>query len=214
MQICILQTNYLIKFQVAVVVVAYTVGQLFICTARLQPARYTEELILFSYKTKLEINSVQTSTKPFKCMLLFPGIKMKVEYCTLTNATFENNIRHTFKRLKEEELHFDMSIYCSGQIMQAHKIVVSASSGFFSEVLSHISHSKPLIVLNHMSPSLITNMLNFICHGEICLSTKENTSFLEAAVELKIVGLSHVHASEDDVLSQTESGENQLKQEN
>ena len=147
-------------------------------------------------------------------MLLFPGIKMKVEYCTLTNATFENNIRHTFKRLKEEELHFDMSIYCSGQIMQAHKIVVSASSGFFSEVLSHISHSKPLIVLNHMSPSLITNMLNFICHGEICLSTKEKTSFLEAAVELKIVGLSQVHASEDDVLSQTESGENQLKQEN
>ena len=57
-------------------------------------------------------------------------------------------------------------------------------------------------------------MLNFIYHGEICLSTTEFTSFLKAAEELKIVGLSQVHASEDDVLSHTESGENQLKQEN
>ena len=129
----------------------------------------------------------------------------------MTNTTFEKNIRQAFKRLKEEELHFEMSLYYSGQIFQTHKIVVAASSGFFNEVLSRISHPKPLIVLDQMYPSSIEKMLNFIYQGEICLSTNELTWFLEVAEELKIEGFSQLDASEDDMVSQTESVENKIK---
>ena len=62
-----------------------------------------------------------------------------------------------------------------------------------------------------MYPSSIEKMLNFIYQGEICLSTNELTWFLEVAEELKIEGFAQMEASEDDMVSHTESVENKIK---
>ncbi len=57
------------------------------------------------------------------------------KFCLKWNE-FEANIRESFKTLREEERLFDVTLATEdGQHIQAHKMVLSAGSNFFRDIL-------------------------------------------------------------------------------
>ena len=50
-------------------------------------------------------------------------------------SEYESNISSTFKSLKDEEDFLDVTLACSGNQVQAHKIILSACSPFFMNIL-------------------------------------------------------------------------------
>ena len=68
-------------------------------------------------------------------------------FCLKWNE-FETNIRDSFREMREEENQFDVTLATDDDHqIQAHKIILSAGSKFFSEILRQTKHSSPFIYL-------------------------------------------------------------------
>ena len=67
------------------------------------------------------------------------------KYCLKWNE-FEGNIRQSFRKLREEERLFDVTLATDdGQHIQAHKMILSAGSDFFSDIFIKTNHNNLLI---------------------------------------------------------------------
>ena len=54
---------------------------------------------------------------------------------------FETNIRESFRELREDQNHFDVTLATDdGHTLDAHKIILSAGSQFFSNILRKTKH--------------------------------------------------------------------------
>ena len=54
---------------------------------------------------------------------------------------FEANIGRAFRDLKEEKDFSDVTLVCADQQVEAHKVILAASSPFFKKVLKKIQHT-------------------------------------------------------------------------
>ena len=80
---------------------------------------------------------------------------------------FEANIGRAFRDLKEEKDFSDVTLVCADQQVEAHKVILAASSPFFKKVLRKIQHSHPLIYLKGVKFSNLEAVLSFVYHGEV-----------------------------------------------
>ena len=60
---------------------------------------------------------------------------------------FEANVSCAFRELRENKDFFDMTLACDDGQIQAHKVIVSACSPFFRNVLRRNPHQHPLLYL-------------------------------------------------------------------
>ena len=51
--------------------------------------------------------------------------------------------------------------------IEAHKIIISASSPFFKDVLKNNKHSHPLIYMKGMKANALVSVLDFVYYGEV-----------------------------------------------
>merc|ERR1712155_301395 len=73
------------------------------------------------------------------------------KFCLKWND-FRSNASKSFSCLRKEEDFFDVTLVSDDeQHIAAHKLVLSASSEFFKNILKKTSHSSPLIYLNGYS---------------------------------------------------------------
>ena len=62
---------------------------------------------------------------------------------------FEENVNSAFGRLLEDKEFTDVTLACEdGQQIEAHKVILAASSPFFEKILQKSKHPHPLIYLN------------------------------------------------------------------
>ena len=91
---------------------------------------------------------------------------------------FQSNISRTFSLLRSEEEFFDVSLVSDDQkMMSAHKLVLSASSPYFKNVLTGNKHSHPILCLMGVDSENLKTLLDFIYTGSICV-TQENVQEL------------------------------------
>ena len=111
------------------------------------------------------------------------------KFCLKWND-FEVNLKSSFRDLRDSRDLFDMTLVC-GEFhqVQAHKVILSASSPFFRDVLASNPHTNPLIFLRGISKSDLQYILDFIYHGEVSVSQNQLNNFLSVAEDLKIKGL-------------------------
>ena len=65
---------------------------------------------------------------------------------------FQTNVSKSFNVLRKEEEFFDVTLVSDDeQHIQAHKLILSASSDFFKNILTKSNHSNPLIFLPGMT---------------------------------------------------------------
>ena len=102
---------------------------------------------------------------------------------------FESNISCFFHDLRKEKDFSDVTLACGDHQVEAHKVILAASSPFFSSILKKNPHTHPLIYLKGIEFSTLEALLKFIYHGEASVHQDNLQAFLAAAEELKVKGL-------------------------
>ena len=117
------------------------------------------------------------------------------KFCLCWND-FENNFSSSLKDLREEKDFFDVTIACDDSQMQAHKVILSACSTFFRNILRRNPHQHPLLYLKGVKYSELLSILNFMYMGEVNVAQEELNSFLSVAEDLKVKGLTQGNSSQ------------------
>eukprot|EP00088_Acartia_fossae_P070010 TRINITY_DN9264_c0_g1_i1.p1 TRINITY_DN9264_c0_g1~~TRINITY_DN9264_c0_g1_i1.p1 ORF type:complete len:428 (-),score=68.11 TRINITY_DN9264_c0_g1_i1:470-1753(-) len=103
------------------------------------------------------------------------------------------NISNFFSRLRDEEQFVDVSLASADrQVIRAHKVVLSAGSGYFESILSgiHGFQGDPVtIILSNINHRELKLLVDFMYTGEISVEQPLLGSLLEAAHWLNIKGL-------------------------
>ncbi len=115
---------------------------------------------------------------------------------------FEANVSGSFRELRAEADFFDVTLACNesassssaapsaSKTLQAHKVILSASSPFFKSMLRNVvGHPNPLIYLRGIKFSDLEHVLDFVYHGEVNVAQDDLNSFLAVAEDLQIKGL-------------------------
>ena len=112
------------------------------------------------------------------------------KFCLKWND-FDTNLKNSFQKFRDEKDFFDVTLVCQEEQVDAHKMILSASSSFFKNLFRRNKHQHPLIVLKGVKFSELNALLQFVYQGEVNVAKEDLTSFLEAAQDLKIHGLTN-----------------------
>jgi len=106
---------------------------------------------------------------------------------------FKDNISTSLRDLKDEQDFFDVTIASDDDHqIEAHKLVLSASSSFFKNILKNNKHQHPLIYLRGIKMTEIQAMVDFMYHGEVEVEQENLDAFLGVAKDLKVKGLTNI----------------------
>jgi len=110
------------------------------------------------------------------------------KFCLRWND-FESNISSAFRELRDDKDFFDITLACDDEQIQAHKVILSACSPFFRNILRRNPHQHPLLYLKGVKYTDLQSVLNFMYHGEVNVAQEELNSFLAVAEDLRVKGL-------------------------
>jgi len=110
------------------------------------------------------------------------------KFCLKWND-FETNISSAFCELRDDKDFFDVTLACDDEQIQAHKVILSACSPFFRNILRRNPHQNPLLYLKGVKFTDLQSVLNFMYHGEVNVAQEELNSFLAVAEDLRVKGL-------------------------
>ena len=124
---------------------------------------------------------------------------MSEEFCLRWND-FETSLSSAFKDIREERDFFDVTLACGNDQIQAHKVILSACSPFFRNILRRNIHEHPLLYMKDISMTNLDCVLNFMYHGEVSVAQEDLNSFLATAEELEVKGLTQTKDKETKAL--------------
>jgi len=110
------------------------------------------------------------------------------KFCLRWND-FESNISLAFRELRDDKDFFDVTLACDDEQISAHKVILSACSPFFRNILRRNPHQHPLLYLKGVKYTDLQSVLNFMYHGEVNVAQEELNSFLAVAEDLRVKGL-------------------------
>ena len=103
---------------------------------------------------------------------------------------FKENVNNAFGRLRDDKDFTDVTLACEdGQQLEAHKVILAASSPFFEKILQRNKHPHPLIYFRGFQSQDLLAILDFLYFGEANVYEENLDSFLAIAEELKLKGL-------------------------
>ena len=114
---------------------------------------------------------------------------MSEKLCVQWN-NFKESINSAFESLRNDKEFTDVTLACEdGQQMEAHKVILAASSPFFQKVLQKSKHPHPLIYLRGFQSKGLVSILDFLYFGQ-GVYQEDLDSFLAIAEEIQLKGLS------------------------
>ena len=90
------------------------------------------------------------------------------KFCLKWND-FESNISWSFKELRDDQEFFDVTLACDDEQIKAHKVIISACSPFFRNVLRQNPHQHPLLYMRGVNFTDLQSVLTFMYQGEVSL---------------------------------------------
>ena len=103
---------------------------------------------------------------------------------------FQSNISKTFSALRTEEDFYDVTLVSDDQHqVSAHRVVLSACSPYFKNILKQNRHSNPLLCLDGVTSSELQFVLDYIYQGEVQIFQENLDRFLEVAQRFQLEGL-------------------------
>jgi len=118
------------------------------------------------------------------------------KFCLRWND-FESNISLAFRELRDDKDFFDVTIACEDEQINAHKVILSACSPFFRDILRRNPHQHPLLYLKGIKLLDLQSVLSFMYHGEVSVAQEELNTFLAVAEDLKVKGLTQGKSGSD-----------------
>ena len=112
---------------------------------------------------------------------------------------FQANASSTFKEMRDDNDFVDVTLACDDNYnIKAHKMVLAASSSFFSNFLKQNHHPSPFIYLKGIKVRALTYILDFMYNGEVNILHEDLDDFMKVGDDLKVKGVekeeSHVQA--------------------
>ena len=103
---------------------------------------------------------------------------------------FQENIKSAFGNLRTDNDFADVTLACEdGQQVEAHKVILAASSPFFQKLLGRNKHPHPLIYMRGVKSDDLLAIVDFLYRGEANVFQENLDSFLAIAEELQLKGL-------------------------
>ena len=123
-------------------------------------------------------------------------------------SDFKNSIANYFRNTRYSPKFSDVTLVCEDKYeLEANKFVLSASSLFFEEILSRISHPNPVIYLRGVDQNTLINIVDFIYNGEVTVEYPKLQNFLSLGEDLEVKGLlESLHGKQDNI--ETEGADN------
>ena len=121
-------------------------------------------------------------------------------------TNFRNNIATSFSLLRTEDLFGDVTLIGDDQKQfTAHKVVLSACSTFFRNILrnSRGQQANILVCLNDVKSDDINHILDYIYHGQVKVMPTEIDRFLKVANRFELDGLKEYR--QEDIPKPTET---------
>ena len=115
---------------------------------------------------------------------------MESEKLCLQWKDFQSNLNQAFKNLRKDIDFNDVTLACEdGSQVEAHKVVLAASSPIFQNLLRKNKHSHPLIYMRGVKAHDLLAIVDFLYFGEANVFQENLDSFLSIAEELQLEGL-------------------------
>ena len=113
---------------------------------------------------------------------------------------FHTAASNAFASLREDIYFADVTLACEdGRQVEAHKVILAASSPFFQKLLGRTKHAHPLIYMRGMASVDLLAIVDFLYCGEANVFQENLNSFLAIAEELQLKGLMwKLHEKEED----------------
>lgn len=102
---------------------------------------------------------------------------------------FHENIGGSLLALQKGSTFVDVSLACLDGHVQAHKVILAASSQFFQTILNEVSSKDLVIYLKGVKVKYLTYLIDFIYNGNVDVPPSDLQKFLDLGQELKVKGL-------------------------
>ncbi|KRT84779.1 BTB domain-containing protein, partial [Oryctes borbonicus] len=116
-------------------------------------------------------------------------------FCLRWN-NYQSSITSAFENLRDDEDFVDVTLACDGKSLKAHRVVLSACSPYFRELLKSTPCKHPVIVLQDVAWTDLHALVEFIYHGEVNVHQRSLSSFLKTAEVLRVSGLTQQHGDD------------------
>ncbi|XP_022223222.2 broad-complex core protein isoforms 1/2/3/4/5 isoform X2 [Drosophila obscura] len=116
-------------------------------------------------------------------------------FCLRWN-NYQSSITSAFENLRDDEAFVDVTLACEGRSIKAHRVVLSACSPYFRELLKSTPCKHPVILLQDVNFMDLHSLVEFIYHGEVNVHQKSLQSFLKTAEVLRVSGLTQQQAED------------------
>lgn len=106
---------------------------------------------------------------------------------------FASHLSSTLDYCYEKQHFVDLSLVCKNNVtFKCHKMILSATSGFFRRLLMKNDHPHPLIILHDIDHNDLKLILNFMYYGEIQVPESDVKRLLKIAQVFDIHGLKDI----------------------
>ncbi|XP_055379943.1 longitudinals lacking protein, isoforms A/B/D/L isoform X4 [Condylostylus longicornis] len=111
------------------------------------------------------------------------------QFCLRWN-NHQNTLISNFDKLLENGTLVDCTLAAEGQFLKAHKVVLSACSPYFANLLKEQYDKHPIFILKDVKYQELRAMMDYMYRGEVNISQDQLAALLKAAESLQIKGLS------------------------
>jgi len=126
---------------------------------------------------------------------------------------FQDNTNSAFGSLRNDRDFSDVTLACeNGDQVEAHKVILAASSPFFKNILRKNKHPHPLIYMRGMTSEDLVAIVDFLYYGEANVYQESIDAFLAIAEELNLKGLTGNSSTKEVAEPQALPGKNKRKQ--
>lgn len=115
---------------------------------------------------------------------------MSTDVVSLCWNDFESCIFSAVSDLRNDDILCDVTLVCDDGEIQAHRVILSACSQFFSDVVRKThKHNHPMLYIRGASTRILNNILDYMYLGTANILEQDLPDLLSLASDLKIYGL-------------------------
>lgn len=120
----------------------------------------------------------------------------------------QSNLLSVFDQLLHDESFVDVTLAVEGQLLKAHKMVLSACSPYFQALFINHPDKHPIVILKDVPYADMRSLLDFMYRGEVSVDQDRLTAFLRVAESLRIKGLTEVNEEKCDTIASSLTQQN------
>ncbi|KAK8399975.1 hypothetical protein O3P69_002980 [Scylla paramamosain] len=119
-------------------------------------------------------------------------------YCLRWN-NYQSSVVGVLRSLLEEGQFVDVTLACDGRRLKAHKLMLSACSNFFRELLRENPSDHPIVFLRDVRFWELESIMDFIYNGQVNVMQDQLPGFIRTAEALQIKGLAAVNNNNNNI---------------